>query len=173
MEILDYCARYAFNKILKKSNFKVDKIIVFDESDDPLVFSENVSTHMSICDIKQKIALERYRIEVRFTAHNKKYRALFRHDDDANFPIRKELGVTPKHVIREANIITHDDEFIDVTRRIKKYAGQNGDFDAHAGCTVYVKDMFPFHDIDLYKVLLIETTKGDLIVFNMNDVIAF
>ena len=173
MEILDYCARYAFKKITRSSGIKVHQIIVFDESDEPCAFSENASTHASIEDIKRDLRLETYRIEIRYLVHDKKYRAILRHDDGVRFPIRKDLGIFPKYTIREANVITTDDEFINVTKRIQKYAGQNGDFNAHAGSKIFVKDMFSFHDTDLYKALIIETTNGTLLVFDMDDIVGF
>jgi hypothetical protein len=61
---------------------------------------------------------------------------------------------------------------IDVTNRVKKYAGQNGDFNAHAGSFIFVSDMFPYHDVDKYsRLVLLDEPSEKIKMFEMNDIL--
>jgi hypothetical protein len=164
MEIIDFYVRLAFKKLTHSSGFRVDQIIVFDEGDDAIVFCENVDTRWTVDEIKRKIKLDMYRIEIRYIVHGKKYRAIIREFDDVHFPIRKELGMTNLKIVK-ATI-----DGADFTKRILKYAGQNNDFNFHIGCLVFARDMFPFHDVD-DRVLRIEFDDGTVKEFFANDLV--
>ena len=170
MEVVDFYVRYLFKKMTHSSGIKIHQILIFDESDDAVSYCENVSTHLSVEDIKKTICIQEYKIEIRYSVHGKKYRAIIRHDDNIHFPIRKELGVSPITLIHNAFLVTHDGDLVDVTRRILKYAGQNGDFNRHVDCRFFVRDMFPFHNIEDYECLRIQTS-GNANEFSMNDIV--
>jgi hypothetical protein len=171
MEVVDFYLRYVFKKMTHSSGIKIHQILIFDEGANPETYCENVSTDMSIRDIKETIKIFMYRIEIRYSIHGKKYRAVARESDDVHFPIRKELGAVPRAVVTRARVVTKDGRESDVTRRVRKYAGQNGDFNNHAGCLFFVDDMFPFHDVDEYAKLRLELSDGSVLDLRMNDVL--
>jgi hypothetical protein len=170
MEIIKIYSRYLFKKITHSSGIKVDQILVFDESTCPISYCENARTSLSLPELQKKIAIPEYRIEIRYTIHGKKFRAVIRNNDDINFPIRKELGVFPRVRINKAWVLTKDGIKIDVTKRVLKYAGQNMDFNQHAGALLFTEDLFPFHDTDSYKSLIIEASDGEY-EYTMQDLL--
>lgn len=161
MDIIKFYGRYLFKKITHSSGIKVDQVIVFDESLGPISYCENAHPSLSLVELKKRLVIPEYRIEIRYSVHGKKFRAVIRQDDMINFPIRKELGVFPRVRINKAVVITNDGVELDVTKRILKYAGQNMDFNTHAGALLLTEDMFPFHDTDNYKCLIIKASDGD------------
>ena len=170
MEVVDFYVRYLFKRMTHSSGIKVHQVLVFDESDDPVSYCENASTHLSVDDIKKTLRIQEYKIEIRYSIHGKKYRAIIRRDDNIHFPIRKELGVPRGPLIRCATLVSNDGKLVDVTKRILKYAGQNGDFNWHVKSMFLVCDMFPFHNTDDYEYLRIETSTSNN-EFSMNDII--
>ncbi|AGE56401.1 hypothetical protein PBCVNEJV1_715L [Paramecium bursaria Chlorella virus NE-JV-1] len=167
METIDFYVRFLARKfMMRTSGIRVHQILVFDENS---TYCENVSTHTTINDIKKSIAIPEYRIEIRYSVNGKKLRAILRHDDDVHFPIRKELGIRIVPIVC-ALVVTKDGTWIDVTSRVRKYAGQNEDFNKHAGSTVFARDMFPFHDVDEYEGIVVETA-DHVLEFGMDDAI--
>ncbi|ABT14164.1 hypothetical protein MT325_M610L [Paramecium bursaria chlorella virus MT325] len=170
MDAIKIYSRYLFKKITHSSGIKVDQILVFDESLNPDSYCENAPTSLTLAELREKLVIPEYRIEIRYSVHGKKFRAVVRDDDNVNFPIRKELGVFPRVRINKAYVLTVDGIKIDVTKRVLKYAGQNMDFNQHAGALIFTDDMFPFHDTDEYKSLIIETSDGDY-EYTMHDLL--
>ena len=136
----------------------------------PISYCENAPNSLTIAQLREKLRIPEYRIEIRYSIHGKKFRAVIRNDDNVNFPIRKELGMFPRVRINKAYVLTVDGIKIDVTKRVLKYAGQNMDFNQHAGALIFTDDMFPFHDTDEYKSLIIETSDGDY-EYTMHDLL--
>lgn len=170
--IFRYTTRYVKNSLNR--GFVIDKVIVFDESGEEDTHSEFVDTRLSLDDLKKSIAIDEYRIEFRYRVNGKKFRAIVRKDDGVPFPIRKELGLFPEFKVTSAVLLPHDGPRIDVTDRVLKYAGQNGDFNAHAGSFIFVSDMFPYHDTDEYsRIVLLDETADKIRIFGMNDIITF
>ncbi|AGE59742.1 hypothetical protein ATCVTN60342_368L [Acanthocystis turfacea Chlorella virus TN603.4.2] len=165
-----YVARYVKNAA--NPGFVLKKVIVFDESNEEDVHSECADTRLSLEELKKSIALDEYRIEFRYTVNGKKFRAIVRKDDGVSFPIRKELGLFPDFNVTSAVLLPHDGPHIDVTDRVKKYAGQNGDFNAHAGSFIFVSDMFPYHDVDNYaRLVLLDEPSEKIKIFGMHDIV--
>jgi hypothetical protein len=143
------CLRYFFGQT---SSFQIKKILVFNETDDFPAY-EHASTRMSLDDIRRDIRIPSYRIEIRYEIRGTKYRCVVRECDTVCFPIRKQLGLqTPR--IRRALYGPKD-----VTARIHKYAGPNRDFNRSAGAEFFVRDMFPFDDMN-HRELLLELDDG-------------
>lgn len=166
-DITKYYMRFGFNKITN-NGFEIKKIIVFDERGD----YENVSTSMSIEDIKKNILLDSYKIEIRYVVNGKKYRAVIRDSDNVKFPIRKELGIPVNFKITHAYVYTQDSVQIDVTERVLKYAGQNLDFNRHANCALYAKDIFPFDNAgDFFKLSIVDDRTLEYKTFAMDDIL--
>jgi hypothetical protein len=84
----------------------------------------------------------------------------------AGSKLRAEFDVT------HAFLLPHEGHHIDVTNRVKKYAGQNGDFNAHAGSFLFVSDMFPYHDVDDYaRLMLLDEHSEKTLVYSMHDIV--
>ena len=156
------------------------KMYVFYD-DDSEVFFHEIMAEYTLAKIKEHIDTchrvlidVKYRIEVRYSINDKKYRVVIR-DNDVKLPIRKELGVK-KHDLTSALLILRDDHISmnqhgsgsgcghDVTDRIRKYLGQNKDFNACNGSVVFVQDCFPFDDqydnSQRFSVLRLHFTNG-------------
>ncbi|AGE59191.1 hypothetical protein PBCVOR070422_691L [Paramecium bursaria Chlorella virus OR0704.2.2] len=170
MDAIKFYSRFLFKKITHSSGIKVNQILVFDESLTPISYCENAPNSLTIAQLREKLRIPEYRIEIRYSIHGKKFRAVIRNDDNVNFPIRKELGMFPRVRINKAYVLTVDGIKIDVTKRVLKYAGQNMDFNQHAGALIFTDDMFPFHDTDEYKSLIIETSDGNY-EYTMHDLL--
>ena len=173
IDIIKSMSRYAVNHV-KGNALKVKSVIVFDESPEAEMYHEYMSKHLTLDEIKNIVssAIDKYKIEIRYTLRDKNYRVVIRDDDNVEFPVRKELGLYVPFKISHAYVFTNNSRQIDVTERVKKYAGQNGNFNAHAGYRVVVKDVFPFSDTDNYfKLLLVDETTLETRVFKMDDVI--
>lgn len=104
------------------------------------------------CDlesIRAKLDWEKYRIEMRYTFHGKKYRAIYRHDDEETFPPKRGMTLVVAPKMTAACLIRRaDGKQIDVTDRIRKYLGPDRDFHSKKRLYVRVQDMFPFDDHD-------------------------
>jgi len=163
-------ARYVKNVF--NPGFVLDKVIVFDETGEEDVYSEYADKHLTLDELKKSIALDEYRIEFRYRVHGKKFRVIVRKDDTVHFPIRKELGLRAEFDVTHAFLLPHEGHHIDVTNRVKKYAGQNGDFNAHAGSFLFVSDMFPYHDVDDYaRLMLLDEHSEKILVYSMHDIV--
>ena len=122
------------------------KCLVFNEDQgSELDFFEYVS-NMTIEEIKQKIRLEKYKIEIRYVVHGRKYRVVVRENENVHLPIRKELGLMKPNIVSASLLIKDSEEEYDVTKRVRKYFGQNNDFNSGLGLKLFVQDMFPFDD---------------------------
>ena len=122
------------------------KCIVFNEDQGSELDFFEYASNMTIQEIKQKIRLEKYKIEIRYMVHGRKYRIVVRDNENVHFPIRKELGLK-KPTITSASLVRKDtEEEYDVTKRVQKYFGQNNDFNSGLGLKLFVQDLFPFDD---------------------------
>ncbi|AGE59401.1 hypothetical protein ATCVOR07043_377L [Acanthocystis turfacea Chlorella virus OR0704.3] len=168
--VFRYATRYVKNTMNR--GFVLDKVIVFDESGEEDVHSEFADKHLTLDELKKSIALDEYRIEFRYRVNGKKFRAIVRKDDAMAFPIRKELGLRAEFQVTHAVLLPHEGHHIDVTNRVKKYAGQNGDFNAHAGSFLFVSDMFPYYDVDDYaRLMLLDEHSEKILVYSMHDIV--
>lgn len=152
---------------------QVNSVIVFDENPQAEIYHEYLSKYLSLDEIRCIASnfTDKYKIEIRYTLRDKKYRAVIR-DDDVVFPVRKELGLKKSFTFTHAYVFTNTSQQFDVTERVKKYAGPNGNFNSHAGYIVFVKDVFPFSDTDKYfKLLLVDDMTQETRSFKMNDVV--
>lgn len=94
---------------------------------------------------------DRFRVDVRYVAHGKKYRLVLRPGDSyalSDAPERHRGG--PKGVM--AAELVGDEATVDITRRILKYQGPMKDFHRGMGLRVAVTDLFPFDDPAELKV---------------------
>jgi hypothetical protein len=169
-ELLGFYIRYAMKYLMHQSGIHVEKIIVFDETfGEDYPSYEYVSRHLTLDEIKRNLTISLYRIEIRYVIHGKKYRCVIRESDDVHFPIRKELGIRSNAQIRRAVLTTVGGDTVDVTSRVRKYAGQNNDFNSHAGYLFFVRDMFSFEDVDELSTLTLELCDNSVHDFNMNN----
>jgi len=166
-----FLVRYVANKVMNKG-LALEKVIVFDETGTADTYSECASTELSLKELKELISIDEYKIEFRYTVNGKKFRAIVREDDDVKFPIRKELGLVPTFDMARAFVFAKDGRHMDVTTRVRKYAGQNGDFNAHAGSLLFASDMFPYHDVEEFHCVVLVDDHNKTRVFRMNDIVS-
>jgi hypothetical protein len=140
--------------------------LIFNETDDYPLY-EHASTCMTLDEIRRTLRLPFYRIEIRYKMRGIKYRCVLReHDTGVQFPIRKQLGLkTPR--VRRALYGTRD-----VTARVHKYAGPNGDFNRSGGVEILVRDMFPFDDDDPERCLVLELDDDSTHTLRADDIVS-
>lgn len=160
-----------FRMIRHPIGYKIDKVLVFDESETPKTMYEHSSTTMTIEQLKESIALDKYRIEVRYVSHGQKFRCVIQRDDNVHWPIRKKLEMKNNPKVLFAFLKYDDGRIADVTKRVAKYAGPNSDFNTSNGCMTYVSDMFPFQDLEHVKSLRIRLTDQTDYEFYMEDIV--
>jgi hypothetical protein len=97
------------------------------------------------------------RMEVRYRAAGRKYRAVLRPGDP--FPdVSPPTGFHPPRGVLSAKLYDPTTaRGVDVTARVRKYQGPLGDFHAGQGLRVDARDIFP-HDVDENSVLEILDT---------------
>lgn len=153
--------------------FHVDKILVFDESEDPDIAIDYVSPKTSFHDLIKMIAIPEYRVEIRYVSHGRKMRYIFRSGQVAHFPPRRLLELKcSRDRILSARVRYNDGGSRDVTTRVLKYEGPNRDFNSNSNI-IHVKDMFPFHDTDEMESLEIVYDDEISYTFAMHDIIVF
>ncbi|AGE54338.1 hypothetical protein PBCVNY2B_671L [Paramecium bursaria Chlorella virus NY2B] len=140
------------------------KCIVFNEDQGSELDFFEYAPIIPIEDLKKIIRLKKYKIEIRYVVHGRKYRIVIRETDNIHFPIRKELGIKKPNIVSASLVRKHTDEDIDVTKRVIKYFGQNNDFSAGLGLRLFVQDMFPFDDhednAEIFSALYIRMSDG-------------
>ena len=113
-------------------------------------------------DVREMTSWKTFHVEVRYVYMDKKYRIVLRQGDDAHSRMPKpacpqssaDRGGSrarirmPRGVLSARLIVRNDIEDdkatdVDVTSRVKKYAGPRGDF---SNSPVRVRDLFPFDD---------------------------
>ena len=60
-----------------------------------------------------------------------------------------------------------------VTKRVRKYAGPNADFNVSDGSLVFASDIVPFHDRELITGLRIRLDNLSDYYFSMDDLVIF
>lgn len=102
-------------------------------------------------DIRELTGWSSFRVEVRYVFRHKKYRMVLRPGDACDFAPYAEPSAPacrlPKGVLsaRLQGCLGSDID-CDVTSRVFKYQGPQGDFHAGLGLRVRLHDMFPFDD---------------------------
>lgn len=160
-----------YRKVSHPNGFGVSKVLVFDESENPEFMYEYAPADMSVKQLKEYIALERFRVEVRYISHGQKYRCVVRKHDDVHFPIRKKLEMKKNPRILFAFITLDDGGIRNVTKRVVKYAGPNADFNVSDGSLVFASDIVPFHDKDRITTLRIRLDNLTDYYFTMDDLV--
>lgn len=125
------------------------KIYAFNETNSGNFHEVFSAKRNDLDNIRRKLGWNKYKIEIRYTFHGHKYRAVYRHDDECGFPLPRgmKLVIAPK--IKSACLIRRaDGKQFDVTERVRKYMGPDRDFHSKSGLYVRVQDMFPFDDHD-------------------------
>ena len=101
-------------------------------------------------DIAELTGWDTFRVEIRYTFHHKKYRMVLRSGDPCRFPPYRDPTThcrLPKGVLSARLQGAKGSEIdSDVTARVLKYQGPQGDFHAGLGLRVRLHDMFPFDD---------------------------
>ena len=166
-------AKNAFRMTVHPKGFHVDKVVVFDESETPDIMYECAPTDMSVKQLKEYVALSRYRIEIRYISHGQKFRCIIRDHDDVHLPIRKKLEMKKNPRILFAFIVLKDGTIQNVTKRVIKYAGPNADFNVSDGSLVFASDVVPFHDKDSINILRIRLDNMSDYYFSMDDLVVF
>lgn len=85
------------------------------------------------------------RVEVRYLAHGKKFRAILRPGDVPAFPPAPERHRGGPRGVMSAELVG-DDVAVNITRRVLKYQGPGKDFHSGLGLRVGVTDLFPYDD---------------------------
>jgi len=125
------------------------KLYAFDQTPpvDGLFHAVFSPKRHDVSDVRDAIDWEKYKLDVRYTFRGNKYRVLYRHDDDATFPLPRHVGIVVAPKLSSACLVRKDDgREIDVTDRVRKYMGPDRDFYKKHGLYVRVQDMFPFDD---------------------------
>ena len=94
------------------------------------------------------------RLEIRYAVRRRKFRMVLRRGDSLEWPPYKGVArpavLGPRGVIAAQLVGFDPTDTVDVTERIKKYAGPHYDFHAGMGYRVRLYDMFPSDsDLDL------------------------
>lgn len=166
-------ANNAFRMVRHPHGFRVDKVLVFDESETPVFMYEHAPADMSVKQLKEYVALKHYRIEVRYVSHGQKFRCIVRDHDDVHLPIRKKLEMKKNPRVLFAFIVLDDGSIQNVTKRVIKYAGPNADFNISDGSLVFASDIVPFHDTDRINTLRIRLDDLSDYCFSMDDLVVF
>jgi len=153
MDKLAFWTKYILRNVNSHHGFCIKKIMVFDESDNPSSYFEYADTKMSLADLCNLIALETYKVEIRYVSHGRKFRYVFRNDDLVHFPIRKKLEMKYRPEVQLAFIKYNDGSTKEITNRVIKYAGPNIDFNRSDGSILFASDIIPFYDADKVKSL--------------------
>ena len=170
-EVACLWAKNAFRVFVHPSRFHVDKVLVFDESNNPATMYEHAPANMSAAQLKEYISLDKYRIEFRYVSHGQKFRCVVREHDNVYLPIRKKLEMKKNPRILFAFLKFNDGVIKDVTKRVVKYAGPNADFNVSDGCLVYVSDIISFHDVDRVTSLRIRLDDQSDYEFYVDDLV--
>ena len=170
-EIACLWAKSAFRVFVHPNGFHVNKVLVFDETDNPAAMYEHAPVNMSVAQLRECISLDKYRIEFRYVSHGQKFRCVVRDHDNVHLPIRKKLEMKKNPRILFAFLKFDDGRIKDVTKRVVKYAGPNADFNVSDGCLVYVSDIIPFHDVDKVKSLRIRLDDQSDYEFYIDDLV--
>jgi len=148
MEYINYLRLYTktlYHKLISNKN-KHPTCLIFNEEEETEFDFFEYAPDMPIEEIQKKLRLKKYKIEIRYVVHGHKFRIVVRENEHIHFPIRKELGLMKPHIISASLLIKDSGEECDVTKRIRKYFGQNRDFNSGLGLKLFVQDMFPFDD---------------------------
>jgi hypothetical protein len=158
------------------------KMYAFNEctDDDDGIFHEVYSAKRNeLADIRSKLGWDKYRIEIRYTFRGQKYRVVYRHDDEVDFPLKRSMHLVIAPRVTSACLVRKaDGKHIDVTDRVRKYLGPDRDFHSKHGLYVRVQDMFPFDDHDdnaeRFETLAIWLSTGKYLEFGYadNDVVS-
>ena len=170
-EVACLWAHNLFRMVKHPNGFHVDKVLVFDESDHPVTMYEHAPTNMSVKQLRESISLDEYRIEFRYVSHGQKFRCVVREHDNVHLPIRKKLEMKKNPRILFAFLKFNDGMIKDVTKRVVKYAGPNADFNVSDGCSVYVSDIIPFHDVEKVRSLRIRLDDQSDYEFYVDDLV--
>ena len=148
MEYVNYLHLYAktlYHNLISNKK-KHHKCLIFNEEEETDFDFFEYAPDMTIEEIQKKIRLKKYKIEIRYIVHGRKYRIVVRENENIHFPIRKELGLMKPNIESASLLIKDNGGECDVTERIRKYFGQNKDFNSGLGLKIFVQDMFPFDD---------------------------
>lgn len=135
-------------------------------------------------DVRAATGWRTFRVEVRYTIRNRKFRMIMRlGDHGARFPpydtprpaCRFPRGVLSARLCgKDADGSPID---VDVTARVIKYQGPHADFHAKLGLVVRVSDMFPFDDADdnraRFQALRVTDALARMRDFRYGDVLVF
>jgi hypothetical protein len=144
---IGWASKQLFRLALPAPALQIDKVIIFNETDDPhcdeYSYSEYADTRKPLADLQKTISIPSYKVEVRYRTRGKKFRYIFRNGENIHFPPRRKLEM--RNTLQSARIKYEDGTFKDVTARALKYAGPNGDFNASDGGGFLAFDIIPFH----------------------------
>jgi len=170
-EHIIWASKQLFRLALPTSALQIDKVIVFDETDDPpwyeYPYYEYADTRTPLVDLQKSIALPSYKVEVRYRTRGTKFRYIFRSGENIHFPPRRKLEM--RNTLQSARVKYEDGTFKDVTARALKYAGPNGDFNASDGGVFLAFDLIPFHSDRVESLHLV--VGGVPYTFLMDDVV--
>lgn len=137
-------------RLIATHDFLVVKVLALNEDDgtDAVIttsFNQGVTWEDGV-RAATGWATQALRVEVRYLARGKKYRAILRTGDTCAFPeeIPDRHRGGPKGVM--AAELVGDDISVNITRRVHKYEGPTKDFHAALGLRVGVTDLFPLDD---------------------------
>jgi hypothetical protein len=132
---------------------------------------------MGLDDVRDLLKWDKYKIEMRYVYRGNKYRVVYRHDDDENFPLPRHMHMVLAPKLIEAHLVRkHDGKEHDVTERVRKYMGPDRDFFKKHGLYVRVQDMFPFDDhvdnVERFDHVRLKLSTGKVLEFDYaeNDV---
>lgn len=161
----------------RKQTRRVEKIMAINQdhvAGETLV--EFFRPETTLTDVCACVPWDRYKIEVRYVANGRKYRAVYRRQDaeGKTHAVPQPRMGRPKRRLVEAKLLprteTEADSHVDVTRRVLKYMGPQGDFHAAAGLRVTLHDVFPFddheHESERYKALELVFSDGTTQTFD-------
>ena len=147
-----YYRFYFLSRFLEGSDFVVYKVVAIDEEhglDTVVTRTFDLSEWEDSVRVATGWKTDKFRVDVRYMAHGRKFRLVLRPGDSAHLgslPERHRGG--PKGVMAAELRGPRDACSVDITRRVLKYQGPARDFHAGMGLCVSVANMFPYDDYD-------------------------
>jgi hypothetical protein len=114
------------------------------------------------------VSWKRFRVEVRYTFGDKKFRAVYHDRVPTDTIPPKHMGSAMAPRLVEAWLVhSTAAQATDVTARVRKYMGPNRDFHGSNELHVRLWDMLPFndHESDPYEALVLTLSDGRTIQF--------
>lgn len=151
--------RVAYKRFMDIPTVRVHKVYAFADYDgctDDNDFGCKRFGRVRTFEDLPEVPWPRYRLEVRYVDNGRKYRAIYhvspKEPRPASGPLIPPRTMGTAFAPKVTYAYLRDGwHFRDVTSRVAKYMGPNGDFFAGSGLRVYAHEIDPFEDFDTFN----------------------